>query len=41
VELEANEIRKMMEASYVKESKSQNYFTSLQSTVFIKINAVS
>jgi len=29
-----------MEVSYVKESKSQNYFTSLQSTVFIKINAV-
>ena len=42
MELEATEIRKVMEVSYVKESKSQNYFTSLlQSTVYIKsINAV-
>jgi len=39
MELEATEIRKVMEVSYVKESKSQNYFTSsLQSTVYIKIN---
>jgi len=30
----------VIEVSYVKESKSQNYFTSLQSIVFIKINEV-
>ena len=39
VELEATEIRKVMEVSYGKESKSQNYFTSsLQSTVYIYIS---